>query len=86
MCKGNISHLDLTTNKFKNSTICDKYLPIMAKPKQDNKELIEALKTLDINTIVDWLKGVNLSPSFQKVVFFPELCRKQALNNWESNG
>jgi len=89
-----------------NNTIYHKYLQL-PKKKKDNKQLIEALKTLDINANVNWplmhmgsahrylakdkeqihaTGGTNwkeyLPPSFQKVVFFPEIYSKEELNNW----
>lgn len=92
--------------QVKNNTIWDKYLQLSTE-KQDNKDLIKALKTLDINANVNWplmhmgsahryldkdkmqidaTGGTNwkkyLPPSFQKVVFFPELYNKKELNNW----
>lgn len=92
--------------QVKNNTIWDKYLQFSTE-KQDNKELIVALKTLDINANVNWplmhmgsahrylnkdkmqidaTGGTNwkeyLPPSFQKIVFFPELYNKEELNNW----
>ncbi|KAG1649093.1 Tryptophan 2,3-dioxygenase [Nymphon striatum] len=39
--------------QVKNNTIWDKYLQLSTE-KQDNKEIIEALKTLDINANVNW--------------------------------
>ena len=93
-------------NQVRNNTIYHKYLQL-PKAKKDNKELIEALKTLDNNANVNWplmhmgsahrylakdkeqidaTGGTNwkayLPPSFQKVVFFPEIYSKQELNNW----
>ena len=92
--------------QVKNNTIWDKYVQLSTE-KQDNKEIIEALKTLDINANVNWplmhmgsahrylnkdkmqidaTGGTNwkeyLPPSFQKIVFFPELYNKEELNNW----
>lgn len=93
-------------NQLKDGTIYDKYLQLDAS-KRDNKELIEALKTLDLNANVNWplmhmgsahrylakdkeaidaTGGTNwkqyLPPSFQKVVFFPDLYSKEELNDW----
>ena len=93
-------------NQLKGGTIYDKYLQLDAS-KRDNKELIEALKTLDLNANVNWplmhmgsahrylakdkepidaTGGTNwkqyLPPSFQKIVFFPDLYSKQELNDW----
>lgn len=93
-------------NQLKDGTIYDKYLQLDAS-KRDNKELIEALKTLDLNANVNWplmhmgsahrylakdkepidaTGGTNwkqyLPPSFQKIVFFPDLYSKQELNDW----
>ena len=92
--------------QLKGNTIYEKYLQL-PKDKQDNKALITALKTLDLNANVNWplmhmgsahrylgkgkeeinaTGGTNwkeyLPPSFQKVIFFPKLYTKQALNNW----
>ncbi|MUH37391.1 tryptophan 2,3-dioxygenase [Zobellia amurskyensis] len=88
------------------NTIYQKYQQLPAD-KKDNKELIDALKTLDMNANVNWplmhmgsahrylgkdkeqidaTGGTNwkeyLPPSFQKIVFFPEIYSKQELNNW----
>ncbi len=93
-------------NQVSNSTIYHKYQQLPRKSK-DNKDLVEALKALDINANINWplmhmgsayryltkdnaqieaTGGTNwkeyLPPSFQKVVFFPELYTKQELNNW----
>mgnify|MGYP000276718366 CR=1 FL=1 len=93
-------------NQVKNSTIWDKFLQL-DEEKQDNKELVEALKTLDLNANVNWplmhmgsahrylakdKKQINatggtnwkeyLPPSFQKIIFFPDLYTKEELNNW----
>ncbi|MEM9141736.1 MAG: tryptophan 2,3-dioxygenase family protein [Bacteroidota bacterium] len=92
--------------QLQNTTIYDKYLQLPDKIK-DNKELVKALKTLDMNANVNWplmhmgsayrylgrdkeevnaTGGTNwkdyLPPSFQKVVFFPELYTEQELNDW----
>ena len=92
--------------QLKNNTIYHKYLNLPEESKH-NKELIEALKVMDINANVNWplmhlgsahrylnventsieaTGGTNwkeyLPPSFQKVVFFPNLYSKQELNNW----
>ncbi|WP_019669182.1 tryptophan 2,3-dioxygenase family protein [Eudoraea adriatica] len=92
--------------QLKNNTIYHKYLNLPEESKH-NKELIEALKVMDINANVNWplmhlgsahrylnaedtsieaTGGTNwkeyLPPSFQKVVFFPNLHSKQELNNW----
>ncbi len=92
--------------QLKGNTIYEKYLQL-PEDKQDNKALIAALKTLDLNANVNWplmhmgsahrylgkgkeeinaTGGTNwkeyLPPSFQKVIFFPKLYSKQALNNW----
>ncbi len=40
-------------NQVKNGTIYDKYLQLGSK-KRDNKDLINALKTLDLNANVNW--------------------------------
>ena len=93
-------------NQVKNGTIYDKYLQLGSK-KRDNKDLIKALKTLDLNANVNWplmhmgsahrylakdkeqlgaTGGTNwkeyLPPSFQKVIFFPDLYTKEELNDW----
>ena len=92
--------------QLKGNTIYGKFLQL-PKEKQDNKQLREALKTLDLNANVNWplmhmgsahkylnkdkgqvdaTGGTNwkayLPPSFQKVLFFPELYTKQELNDW----
>ncbi|MFH6603298.1 tryptophan 2,3-dioxygenase family protein [Maribacter algicola] len=92
--------------QVQNSTIYHKYLQL-SDNKRHNKDLIEALKTLDLNANVNWplmhmgsahrylgkekgqidaTGGTNwkdyLPPSFQKVVFFPEIYTKQELNDW----
>ena len=92
--------------QVKESTIFHKFLQL-PEEKRNNKELIKALKTLDINANINWplmhmgsahrylgkdkdqidaTGGTNwkdyLPPSFQKIVFFPELYTKQELNNW----
>ncbi|NNE76952.1 MAG: tryptophan 2,3-dioxygenase [Pricia sp.] len=92
--------------QVQNNTIYHKYLRL-SKDKKDNKELIDALKKLDMNANVNWplmhmgsahrylgkdkeqfdaTGGTNwkeyLPPSFQKVIFFPEIYTKQELNNW----
>lgn len=88
------------------STIYHKYLRYQ-KENGENKELIAALQTLDINANVNWplmhmgsayrylgkdkaqvdaSGGTNwkkyLPPSFQKVLFFPEIHSKEERNNW----
>ncbi|MDO6515894.1 tryptophan 2,3-dioxygenase family protein [Zobellia uliginosa] len=88
------------------NTIYQKYQQL-PEGKKDNKELIDALKTLDMNANVNWplmhmgsahrylakdkeeieaTGGTNwknyLPPSFQKVIFFPEIYSKQELNDW----
>ena len=90
-------------NEVKKSTIYHKYLQLPEESK-NNKDLIKALKALDINANVNWplmhmgsayrylhkeketveaTGGTNwkeyLPPSFQKVVFFPELYTKEEL-------
>ncbi|MBC6997740.1 tryptophan 2,3-dioxygenase family protein [Cytophaga sp. FL35] len=92
--------------QVRNNTIYHKYLQL-PETKRYNKELVQALKTMDINANVNWplmhmgsahrylakdkeqvdaTGGTNwkeyLPPSFQKVVFFPEIYSKQELNNW----
>ncbi len=89
-----------------NSTIYDKYLQFSEEDKK-NKELIKALKTLDLNANVNWplmhmgsahrylnkeketidaTGGTNwkkyLPPSFQKVIFFPELYTAKEISDW----
>ncbi|RKR15010.1 tryptophan 2,3-dioxygenase [Maribacter vaceletii] len=89
-----------------NSTIYDKYLQL-SKEDQNNKELVKALKKLDLNANVNWplmhmgsahrylhkekeaidaTGGTNwkkyLPPSFQKVIFFPEIYTKQEITDW----
>ncbi|WP_411029113.1 tryptophan 2,3-dioxygenase family protein [Spongiimicrobium sp. 3-5] len=93
-------------NQVKDKTIYHKYLQLPEKIR-NNKTLIDALKTMDINANVNWplmhmgsayryLKRDNASvdatggtnwkdflpPSFQKVVFFPELYSLEELDNW----
>ncbi len=92
--------------QVENSTIYHKFLQL-SKEKQDNKDLINALKKMDLNANVNWplmhmgsahqylgkgkgqidaTGGTNwkdyLPPSFQKIVFFPQLYSKQELNDW----
>lgn len=92
--------------QVKNSTIFHKFLQL-SEEKQDNKDLIQALKKLDLNANVNWplmhmgsahrylgkdkgeieaSGGTNwkeyLPPSFQKVIFFPNLYSKEELNDW----
>lgn len=92
--------------QLKSNTIYGKFLQL-PKEKQDNKQLKNALKTLDLNANVNWplmhmgsahrylnkekeqvdaTGGTNwkayLPPSFQKVVFFPELYTEEELNEW----
>ncbi len=92
--------------QVKNGTIYHKYRQL-SDENQNNKELIKALKTLDVNANVNWplmhmgsahrylgkeagdldaTGGTNwkkfLPPSFQKIVFFPEIYSKQELNDW----
>ncbi len=94
------------SKQVKNSTMYHKFLELPEK-KKNNKVLIEALKTLDINANINWplmhmgsahrylgkesgqidaTGGTNwkefLPPSFQKVVFFPEIYTKEELNDW----
>lgn len=93
-------------NEVKKSTIYHKYLQL-PEDSRNNKDLIKALKALDINANVNWplmhmgsayrylhreketveaTGGTNwkeyLPPSFQKVMFFPDLYTKEELNNW----
>ncbi len=92
--------------QLERNTIYGKFLQL-PKEKQDNKQLRDALKTLDLNANVNWplmhmgsahrylnkdkeqvdaTGGTNwkvyLPPSFQKVVFFPELYTEEELNEW----
>ncbi|PKA98037.1 tryptophan 2,3-dioxygenase [Flavobacteriaceae bacterium MAR_2009_75] len=92
--------------QVKNNTIYHKYLQL-PETKRYNKDLIDALKTMDVNANVNWplmhmgsahrylakdggqvdaTGGTNwkdyLPPSFQKVIFFPEIYTKQELNDW----
>ncbi len=92
--------------QVRNNTIYHKYLQL-AKDKRHTKELVKALKIMDLNANVNWplmhmgsahrylgknkgqieaTGGTNwkdyLPPSFQKVIFFPQLYSKQELNNW----
>ncbi len=92
--------------QVENNTIYHKYLGLSEEQRQ-NKELVESLKSLDLNANVNWplmhmgsahrylgkesgdleaTGGTNwkkyLPPSFQKIVFFPELYTKQELNDW----
>ena len=92
--------------QVRGNTIYHKYLQL-PETKRYNKELVDALKKMDINANVNWplmhmgsahrylakgegqvdaTGGTNwkeyLPPSFQKVVFFPEIYSKQELNNW----
>ncbi len=92
--------------QVKDGTIYHKYRQL-SDENQNNKELIKALKTLDVNANVNWplmhmgsahrylgkeagdldaTGGTNwkkfLPPSFQKIVFFPEIYSKQELNDW----
>ncbi|TLP75390.1 tryptophan 2,3-dioxygenase family protein [Maribacter sp. ACAM166] len=92
--------------QVKDATIYHKFLGLPDEQKQ-NKELVDALKALDINANINWplmhmgsahrylrkesgdidaTGGTNwkkyLPPSFQKIVFFPEIYTEQELNNW----
>lgn len=92
--------------QVQNTTIYHKYLQ-MPEEKKHNKELVQALKTLDMNANINWplmhmgsayrylakdneavnaTGGTNwrdyLPPSFQKVVFFPDLYTAQELKDW----
>ncbi len=92
--------------QVRNNTIYHKYLHL-AEDKRHTKELVKALKIMDLNANVNWplmhmgsahrylgknkgqieaTGGTNwkdyLPPSFQKVIFFPQLYSKQELNNW----
>tara|TARA_R110002051_G_C8736149_1_gene498461 strand:+ start:939 stop:1901 length:963 start_codon:yes stop_codon:yes gene_type:complete len=93
-------------NNVKGITIYEKYQNLTEEAK-NNKELIDALKALDVNANVNWplmhmgsayryldrengavdaTGGTNwkeyLPPSFQKVIFFPEIYSKEELNDW----
>ena len=95
-----------TAKQLLNNTIYHKYLALPPEARQ-NKELVKALKTMDLNANVNWplmhmgsahrylgkdsgdleaTGGTNwkeyLPPSFQKVIFFPEIYTKEELNNW----
>lgn len=88
------------------STIYHRYLALPSKVKQD-KNVIAALKQLDLNANVNWplmhmgsayrylrrekktvesTGGTNwreyLPPSFQKVIFFPEIWSENEKNEW----
>ncbi|MBC8755178.1 tryptophan 2,3-dioxygenase [Kordia sp. YSTF-M3] len=90
----------------KTSTIYHRYLALPQEVKQ-NKDLIEALKHLDLNANVNWplmhmgsayrylrrekktieaTGGTNwreyLPPSFQKVIFFPEIWSENEKDEW----
>ena len=92
--------------QVENSTIYHKYHQF-PKENKKNKELIKALKTLDLNANVNWplmhmgsahrylskdkgsidaTGGTNwkeyLPPSFQKVIFFPEIYSEQEIKEW----
>ena len=93
-------------NQVKGNTIHSKYLKLSAAAKK-NKDLISALKDLDVNANVNWplmhmgsayrylgkekaevdaTGGTNwkkyLPPSFQKIIFFPNLHSIEELNTW----
>ena len=93
-------------NEVKVSTIYHRYLALPEDIKQ-NKNLISALKSLDLNANVNWplmhmgsayrylrrekktieaTGGTNwkkyLPPSFQKVIFFPEIWSENEKNDW----
>ncbi len=92
--------------QVKGATIYHKYVSLPDGSKQ-NDDLVQALKTLDVNANINWqlmhmgsahrylrkdsvdieaTGGTNwkeyLPPSFQKIVFFPDLYTEQELNNW----
>jgi tryptophan 2,3-dioxygenase len=92
--------------EVKTSTIYQRYLALPQEVKQ-NKNLIEALKHLDLNANVNWplmhmgsayrylrrekktieaTGGTNwreyLPPSFQKVIFFPEIWSENEKDEW----
>lgn len=93
-------------NEVQTSTIYHRYLALPNQVKQ-NKNLISALKSLDLNTNVNWplmhmgsayrylrrdqkavasTGGTNwkeyLPPSFQKVIFFPEIWSEHEKSEW----
>lgn len=92
--------------QYENKTLLAKYQGLSSAEKS-NKNLIEALRSLDVTVNVNWLLihigaaqrylmqkkgavpatgGTNwkefLPPSFQKIVFFPELWNEEELANW----
>ncbi|MBQ4913149.1 tryptophan 2,3-dioxygenase [Maribacter sp. MMG018] len=92
--------------QLKNSTVYHKYLGLPLGHRQ-NKELIEAMKTMDMNANVNWplmhmgsahrylsrdtgdieaTGGTNwkeyLPPSFQKVIFFPNIYTEKEIEEW----
>lgn len=92
--------------QLKDSTIYHKYLGLPLGHRQ-NKELIEAMKTMDMNANVNWplmhmgsahrylsrdtgdieaTGGTNwkeyLPPSFQKVIFFPNIYTEKEIEEW----
>ncbi|KAB8155784.1 tryptophan 2,3-dioxygenase [Kordia sp. TARA_039_SRF] len=93
-------------NEVQQSTIYHRYLALPEEVRK-NKNLIEALKKLDLNANVNWplmhmgsayrylrrensaieaTGGTNwreyLPPSFQKVIFFPEIWSENEKNEW----
>ena len=82
-----------TAKQLKGNTIYHKYLG-MPKTDKANAELVSALKTLDMNANVNWPlmhmgsayrylgRDKDGPPSFQKIVFFPEIYTEQELNDW----
>ncbi|PTX60195.1 tryptophan 2,3-dioxygenase [Kordia periserrulae] len=93
-------------NEVQHSTIYHRYLALPEEVKK-NKNLIDALKKLDLNANVNWplmhmgsayrylrrekttieaTGGTNwreyLPPSFQKVIFFPEIWSDNEKNEW----
>ncbi|WP_046758875.1 tryptophan 2,3-dioxygenase family protein [Kordia jejudonensis] len=93
-------------NEVQTSTIYHRYLALPEDIKQ-NKNVISALKSLDLNANVNWplmhmgsayrylrrekktieaTGGTNwreyLPPSFQKVIFFPEIWSENEKNDW----
>lgn len=92
--------------EVKSSTIYHKYLQL-PKKERENKQLIAALKALDVNANINWplmhmgsaykylrkenksidaTGGTNwkdyLPPSFQKIIFFPEIWTDKEKDEW----
>ena len=95
-----------TAKQLLNNTIYHKYLALPEQARK-NKELLEGLKTMDLNANVNWplmhmgsahrylgkesgdliaTGGTNwkeyLPPSFQKIVFFPDIYTEEELIDW----